>query len=61
MEPDLITNHSTAVLGPDSPREVLEKMTKEVIPVVEAGMPKQVTILRVTDQMKELQTNIRDV
>lgn len=68
MEPDLISTVTTAPLSliidgktvsPDSPRDVV--YNHEVIQTCENTFTKQVIVTRLTEQMRELQTNIRDV
>jgi len=67
MEPDLISNHAaplTLVIGEkpeiDSPRGDICQHSKEVISACKNDFPKQVVVTRLNDQMRELQTNIRD-
>lgn len=67
MEPDLISNHTTPLtltIGEkpdiDSPRGDITQHSREVISSCKNEFPQQVIVTRLNDQMKELQTNIRD-
>lgn len=72
MEPDIISNHHQSHIVttngngceetfPDSPRDIVCKVQNTVIGISPNTYQTQVTVIRESDQMKELQTNIRDV
>ena len=65
MEPDLIHSVSSVSQGEEDGKSkklhlVISDLKEQVISTCPNDFPKQVTVIRLNDQMRELQTNIRD-